>query len=94
MKTGILNIELFLHETHSLKQKRFIIQQLKDRLRKKFNISIIEADFQDKWQRSLLAISEISNDERLLNSDFDRILDYMEENKNGFEILRDEFEII
>jgi len=94
MKIGILNIELFLHDTHSLKQKRFIIQQLKDKLRKRFNISVIEAGFQDKWQRSVLAIAGISNDDRLLNSTFDKILDFIEENKSGFEILKDEFEII
>lgn len=94
MRIGILKIEFFLHETHSLKQKRFIIQQLKDKLRKRFNISIIEADYQDKWQRSVIAIACISEDSRLINSTFDKIIDYIEQNKSGFEILNDEFEIM
>jgi len=94
MRIGILNVELFLHETHSLKQKRFVIQQLKDKLRKRFNISIIEADYQDKWQRSVIAMACISGDTRIINSTFDKITDFIDENKSGFEILNDEFEIM
>ena len=35
----------------SLKQKRQILRSLKDRLRRK-NVSVVEADQQDAWQRA------------------------------------------
>ena len=93
MRIGILNIELFLHETRSLKQKRFILNKMKDRLRRKFNISIVEAGYQDKWQRSVLGIVTASNNAKIINSTFDQILNSIEKSKDGFEILRDDFEI-
>jgi len=94
MHVGILTIELLLHETRSLKQKRYIISRLKDRIRKKFNVSVIEAGYQDKWQRSLMGVACISNNTRIINSAFDRILDMTEKSKDGFEILDSNIEIL
>ncbi len=94
MKIGILVIELYLSQSGSLKQKRFILQKIKDRLRNKFNISIAEVDFQDKWQRSVIGISCIYNNEKMINSTFDRIIDLLEKAKDGYEILKKDVEII
>ncbi|MFZ5432722.1 MAG: DUF503 domain-containing protein [Calditrichota bacterium] len=54
---GLLTVELFLDDSHSLKDRRRIIGSLKERLRQRFNISVAEADFGDKWQRGGLIIS-------------------------------------
>lgn len=94
MKVGILTIDLYFSQSSSLKQKRFFLQQIKDKLRSKFNISIAEVDFQDKWQRSILGISCINNNERLINSIFDKIIDFLETGKSGYEILNQQIEII
>ena len=94
MRIGTLTVEIFLGEARSLKQKRFILSKLKDRLRKKFNISIIEADYQDKWQRSVLGIACLSTDVKIINSTFNKILDFIERGKEGYEILNDSFEIL
>ncbi len=39
---GVLTMELRLDESHSLKEKRHVVQSLKDRLRHKFNVSVAE----------------------------------------------------
>lgn len=55
-------LELRLDESHSLKDKRHYVQSLKDRLRK-FNVSVAEIDYQDLWQRGLLAVAVVSADQ-------------------------------
>lgn len=46
-----VRLELELPFSSSLKQKRQILRSLKDRLRRK-NVSVVEADHQDFWQRA------------------------------------------
>jgi uncharacterized protein YlxP (DUF503 family) len=59
---GVLTLELQISEAHSLKDKRHVVKSLKDRLRTKFNISVAEIDYQDTWQRSVIAAVTVSGD--------------------------------
>jgi uncharacterized protein YlxP (DUF503 family) len=59
---GVLTLELRLDESHSLKDKRHVVKGLKDRLRHKFNVAVAEIDFQDLWQRGLVAAVTVSSD--------------------------------
>lgn len=59
---GVLILELRLDEAHSLKDKRHFVKSLKDRLRAKFNVSVAEIDYQDLWQRGLVAVATVSSD--------------------------------
>lgn len=59
---GVLTLEVRLNESHSLKEKRHVVKSLKDRLRHKFNVSVAEIEFQDLWQRSVVAAVTVSSD--------------------------------
>jgi len=59
---GVLTLELRLEEAHSLKEKRHVVQGLKDRLRHKFNVAVAEIANQDTWQRATLAAVTVSGD--------------------------------
>lgn len=59
---GVITLELRLDESHSLKDKRHFVHSLKDRLRNKFNVSVAEIDYQDLWQRGLVAVATVSPD--------------------------------
>jgi uncharacterized protein len=59
---GVLNLELRLDESHSLKDKRHVVKGLKDRLRHKFNVAVAEIDHQDLWQRSVISVVTVSGD--------------------------------
>jgi len=59
---GVLTLELRLENSHSLKEKRHVVESLKTRLRNKFNVSVAEIDYQDLWQRSALAAVTVSSD--------------------------------
>jgi uncharacterized protein YlxP (DUF503 family) len=59
---GVLTLELRLEYSHSLKDKRHVVLGLKERLRNKFNVAVAEIDYQDLWQRALIAAVTVSSD--------------------------------
>jgi uncharacterized protein YlxP (DUF503 family) len=60
---GVLTLELRLENSHSLKEKRHVVQSLKERLRNKFNVAVAEIDYQDLWQRAAVAAVTVSSDQ-------------------------------
>ena len=58
---GVIILELRLTDAHSLKDKRHHVKSLKDRLRVKFNVAVAEIDYQDLWQRGLIACVTVSS---------------------------------
>jgi uncharacterized protein YlxP (DUF503 family) len=60
---GVITFELRLDDSHSLKDKRHFVKSLKDRLRAKFNVAVAEIDYQDLWQRGLVACVTVSPDQ-------------------------------
>jgi uncharacterized protein YlxP (DUF503 family) len=85
-----VRLELELPFSSSLKDKRQTLRSLKDRLRRK-NVSVVESDHQDLWQRAtmeiaLAAVSRRAAEEKreelrraLLNYEELSILDWREE---------------
>lgn len=69
----LLTIELIIPHAQSLKEKRREVRGLKDRIRNKFNASVAEVGYQDKWQRTVLAVCLVGSDKRQLISDSARI---------------------
>ena len=65
---GLLTIELYFPDSHSLKEKRMVVKAIKDRLRSRFNAAVAEIGYQDLWQRALLAAVSISAERRILET--------------------------
>jgi uncharacterized protein YlxP (DUF503 family) len=61
MPVGLLTLEIYIPDAHSLKDKRQVLRSLKDRLRARFNVAVAELDHQDAWQRSQVGIVTLSN---------------------------------
>ncbi len=59
---GVLTLEMRLEHSHSLKEKRHVVQSLKDRLRRRFNVAVAEIEYQDLWQRAVVAAVTVSGD--------------------------------
>jgi uncharacterized protein YlxP (DUF503 family) len=78
MLVAACQIELFLPESASLKQKRFVIQSLKTRIRQKFNYSVAEVGENDKWQKTILGLSMVANERKILERVFEKVLDLVE----------------
>ena len=73
MPVGVLTLEIFIPDAHSLKEKRQVLRSLKDRLRGQFNVAVAELDHQDLWQRSLVGVVTISNDHRQLEESLQNV---------------------
>lgn len=78
MTVGVLQLELFIPQSNSLKSKRQILKSLKDKIRNKFNTSVAEINSLDKWQRQTLAVACVNSDRRLINSIFSKIVDLVD----------------
>jgi uncharacterized protein len=76
-----VRLELELPFSSSLKEKRQTLRSLKDRLRRK-NVSVVEADHQNLWQRATLEFALAAVDRRAVEEkreEVRRILLYYEE---------------
>ena len=75
----LLTVELLIPHSRSLKDKRRALQGIKERIRSKFNASVAEVAYQDKWQRAVLAICLVGSDKHYLLSNTARIRTLCEE---------------
>ncbi len=67
MVIGVCTFELYLGGVHSLKAKRGVLKRLKAKIDNKFNVSVAEVGLMDSWQRTILAVAIVSNDQRFAN---------------------------
>jgi len=75
----LVTVELFIPFAHSLKDKRSVVRGLRDQLRARFNVSVAEFGYQDKWQRALIGVCMLSGDRRKLEADMAKVRRLCEE---------------
>jgi uncharacterized protein YlxP (DUF503 family) len=75
MVVGILQVELSIAGTESLKDKRRVVSSLKDRLHQHHQVSVAEVDRLDDRQTAVLGITMATNSVDHCQSVLDRILD-------------------
>jgi len=75
MIVGTLKVRLLLREARTLKDKRQVVQSIKDRLRNEFNVSIAEVEHQDNRQLATLGIAMVSNEAHHLKTTLGQIVE-------------------
>ena len=90
---GLCTVELFIADSQSLKDKRQVLLSLKDRLRKKFNLSVAEIEGQDLWQKAVLALACVANDGRYVNQVLDQALNLVK-SQTLVEIVQSRIELL
>ena len=93
MPVGLLTLELHIPDAQSLKDKRQVLRSLKDRLRRQFNVAVAELGHHDAWQRSVVGIVTLSNEEKHLKEVLQKVLDEADEILGSF-LINQNFEII
>ncbi|HWQ76141.1 MAG TPA: DUF503 domain-containing protein [Syntrophomonas sp.] len=88
------NAELFLPYCASLKEKRGYIQSITARIRKRFNVSIIEAAYHDLWQRSILGFAAVCSSNAEAEHILKAILETIEQHEDNCELIDFNNEII
>ena len=62
----LVSFEVLVNGSNSLKV-------IKDRLRSRFNASVAEIGYLDKWQRAAMGMTMISNEQKKLQKDVDAV---------------------
>ena len=88
-----MSIELHFPDAQSLKSKRMVVKSIKDRLRRKFNVSVAETGYLDLWQRAELSVVTVSGTRSVLESQLEAVERDVEE-RHGSDLVATSFEII
>jgi len=91
MVVGILSVEIFIPAAASLKEKRQVVKSVKQRLRNKFNVSVTEADYHDKWQRAIIAVALVSEKQRFAEESLNKVFSFLDR-ETQFEIIQFNFD--
>ncbi|HUJ69384.1 MAG TPA: DUF503 domain-containing protein [Syntrophorhabdales bacterium] len=78
MVVGISRIEIFLPENHSLKEKRHAMTRIVERTKGKFNISIMEIDQTNLWQKATVGFAVVGVKQDHVSSTIDNVSRYIE----------------
>jgi uncharacterized protein YlxP (DUF503 family) len=79
MIVGAAVVELHVHASQSLKQKRGVVRSIAQRLRNRFNVSVAEIGGQGTWQRAVLGIASTGSDRVYVRGQLQRALAYVED---------------
>lgn len=60
MHVAIVQLELHIPTSRSLKEKRAALRPIVEGIRHRFQISVAEVGYQDKWQRALVGMAVVS----------------------------------
>ncbi|MBC8383789.1 MAG: DUF503 domain-containing protein [Candidatus Cloacimonetes bacterium] len=80
-------VNLYLPTSHSLKNKRSIVQSIIKKLKNRYNASVAEINGLDKWQYAGIGISVISNDPIIIDKIHKEIITFIETNYTDVQIM-------
>lgn len=75
MIVGVLTVDVAFLDAQSLKDKRRVVQSVKQKLRNRFNASVAEVDYADLPKRCRLAMAMVSTDSRFVHSQMDKMVE-------------------
>jgi uncharacterized protein YlxP (DUF503 family) len=93
MVVGLLILDIIIPGSNSLKEKRLALKSIKDKVGNRFNVSIAEIDFQDKWQRTKLGIVQIGNDYGYIDKNLQTVFNLIDQS-NLVEIVQHNLEYL
>jgi|ETNmetMinimDraft_26_1059896.scaffolds.fasta_scaffold00013_14 hypothetical protein len=79
MIVGAAALELHVHGSRSLKQKRGVVRSIVRRLRNRFNVSVAEVGGQDTWQHAVLGLSAAGAEAPIVRRVLEQALAYAED---------------
>jgi len=73
MFVGVLRLTFHVPHARSLKDKRRVVQRLRDRVRSRFDVSIAEVDAQDLHQRAVFGVAVVSGDAAVCDAVLEKV---------------------
>lgn len=60
MFCAVVECDLHVPQSRSLKEKRAVVRPIVDGIRHRFHLSVAEVGYQDKWQRALIGLAVVA----------------------------------
>ncbi len=79
MVVGAAVVEIHVHGSRSLKQKRGVVRSISQRVRNRFNLAVSEVGGQGTWQRAVLGVAACGSDAKRVRSVLERAISFIEE---------------
>ncbi|MCP5042846.1 MAG: DUF503 domain-containing protein [bacterium] len=93
MVVGAALVEIHVHASQSLKQKRGVVRSIQQRLRNQFNISVAEVGGQGTWQRAVLGMTAAGAEAPPVEKVLQRAIRFVEE-RHDCEVLESDLQVI
>ena len=78
MVIGVIEVELQVPDSTSLKMKRMVVKSLKDRIHNQFNASVAEVSQLSNARGCTLGVAHISNDKQFCNQVLSKVVNFIE----------------
>jgi uncharacterized protein len=78
MIVGVAIVELHVHGSQSLKEKRGVVRSVIQRVRNRFAVSVAEVGGQDTWQHAQIGMTTVGSDARSVRAVLDRAVHFIE----------------
>ena len=75
MTVGSLRVRLLLREARTLKDKRQVVNSIKDKLKQRFNVSVAEVEEQDNRQMAVLGFAMVGNEASHVRTTLQQIIE-------------------
>jgi uncharacterized protein YlxP (DUF503 family) len=79
MIVGAAIVEIRIHGSHSLKQRRGVVRSITRRVSNRYNLSIAEVGGQDTWQRAELGLCSVGTDRQRVRGLIESVVTFIEE---------------
>lgn len=93
MVVGAALVEIHVHGSQSLKEKRGVVRSISQRVRNRFNLSVSEVGGQGTWQRAVLGLTAGGAAAGPVRSALERAIEFIEE-LHVAEVLNSEVDIL
>jgi hypothetical protein len=78
MVVGAARVELHVHGSQSLKEKRGVVRSITQRVRNRFNVSVAEVGGQDTWQIVELGLAVAASDRAGARRRLEQAIEFIE----------------
>ncbi len=79
MIVGAAAVEIRIHGSRSLKEKRGVVRSITQRLRNRFNLAVSEVGGQDRWQTALLGLAAAGAEAVPIRRVLEKAVEFIEE---------------
>ena len=78
MLVGTLLVQVYIPGATSLKDKRKVVKSVIHRVQNRFNVSIVELDYANLWQRTTIGVAMAGNDKEYTQRQLQLVLNFLD----------------